>query len=341
MSRAQAMIGALNSSERTEILRTESQVVYAEPGYLVFAREGTLLAQPFDAGRRRLTGDAMPVAEAVRYYLPGRVASTPFSVSKTGVLVYRATDPGVSSQLTWLDTAGKQLATVGPPGQYRNPRLSPDGTRIALEHVEGGQANNIWLFDLQRDLLSRFTFDPGRDLAPLWMPDSSHVVYLRAEANGRTIFQKPASGAGKEGLIGKLIPTAVIDDVAPDGSVVVYHDGSGVGTSLWTLSLSGRTPTPRAITDAAFARTQVRFSADGQWIAYVSVESGSSRSTSRWPRRSISSRFATGGRIAARSSRSRGRPAFTISNPMPRRSRKWNEAINRIWRTSGRCWCTV
>ena len=118
-------LGSLDSNEATQLLNADSRAQYVAPGYLVFMRQRTLLAQPFDARHATLTGEAVPIAEPQ--------GSSGWSVSDGAVLAYRTAPLSVRTQLTWFDREGKAIGPIGPPGQYRNPTLSPDGTRLALE----------------------------------------------------------------------------------------------------------------------------------------------------------------------------------------------------------------
>ena len=153
-------LGSLDSNETTRLLTADSQAQYAAPGSLIFVRQSTLLAQPFDARRATLTGEAVPIAEQLASDANNYA---PFSASEGGVLAYRT---GLSDRplthLMWFDRTGKAIGPVGQPGAYRNPALSPDGTRLAVEASDTQRrTRDIWLVELVRGVTSRFTFDPA------------------------------------------------------------------------------------------------------------------------------------------------------------------------------------
>ncbi len=155
-------LGSLDGAAPTRLLSADSQAQYVAPGYLLFARQGTLMAQPFDERRAVAIGDAVPFAEQVvsdsNFYAP-------FSASANGTVAYRTGLASQSTELAWFDRAGKPLGTIGPRGLYRDPLLAPDGTRVALEISDSqGQHQDIWLLELARGVLSRFTFDPHNDV---------------------------------------------------------------------------------------------------------------------------------------------------------------------------------
>ena len=192
-------VGSLDSKETKQILSDQSKTVYAPPGYLLFVRQDTLMAQPFSAERLETSGDAFPIAQEVGWDLvwPGSYA---FSISEGGLLSYRGFIQG-SGQLAWFDRTGKPLGLVAPPGVYRNPRLSPDGTRLAVEKRDDNGITDIWLVDLQRGVPTRFTFDPGADDYPHWSPDGSRIVFRAFRKGAFVIHQKLSSGGGNEELL--------------------------------------------------------------------------------------------------------------------------------------------
>ncbi|MBI1954925.1 MAG: PD40 domain-containing protein [Acidobacteria bacterium] len=192
-------LGSLDSKETKRLVGVASRVEYAPPGYLLYVRDGTLLAHPFDAERLQLSGDPFPIAEQVGFNPFNGAAS--FSVAESGVLAYRGGFLG-ETQLVWLDRGGKQVGMVGPPGQYLNPRLSPDGKQVAIENVISGN-RDIWTLEVERGIATRFTFDPAWDFEPLWSPDSNRVLFASNRGGTFGFYQKLISGAGDEELVYK------------------------------------------------------------------------------------------------------------------------------------------
>ena len=119
------------------------------------------MQQRFDPDRLEVSGDATPVVEDV-FYNPG-VGLADFTVSNSGVLAFRSSS-NRGNQFAWFDRAGKLLETVGPPGNYRTPDLSPDGQRLVYGDVN---QRDVWIFDLARQTSSRFTSGPGTETAPV------------------------------------------------------------------------------------------------------------------------------------------------------------------------------
>jgi eukaryotic-like serine/threonine-protein kinase len=265
-------LGSLDSKQTRLLLNVESSVAYAPPGYLLFAREGTLVARPFDANRLQLTGEAVPVVKQIGFTLGN--AQAHFSVSETGTLLYRTNTAAADTQLVWFDRAGKQLGTVGAAGHYSDIRLSPDGKHVAFQRFDAeAGASDIWLIDLARGTTSRLTFDPANDGDAVWSPDGGSVVFSSMRDGLPNLYQKRSSGAGGEELLLKTEDAKIANDWSPDGRHVLYNAMSRQSFDLWVLPLFGeRRPEPFVRTD--FQEAGGRFSPDGRWIAYISNESG-------------------------------------------------------------------
>ena len=265
-------LGSLDSQQTRLLLDVESSVAYAPPGYLLYAREGTLVARPFDADRLELTGEAVPVVKQIGFSLGN--ARAHFSASETGTLLYRTSTAAADTQLVWFDRAGKQLDTVGAAGHYSDIRLSPDGKRVAFQRLDPEKgASDIWVMELARGTTSRLTFDPANDGDAVWSPDGGRVVFSSMREGLPNLYQKLSSGAGGEELLLKTEDAKIANDWSPDGRHVLYNAASRQSSDLWVLPLFGeRRPEPFARTD--FQESGGRFSPDGRWIAYVSDESG-------------------------------------------------------------------
>jgi serine/threonine protein kinase len=268
-------VGSLDSNETKLLLNAESSMAYAPPGYLLFVREETLMAQPFDAERLELAGEAFPVAEQVGINMQNNARAL-FSVSQTGVLVYR--NPSAiawrNTQLAWFDRTGKQMGTVGESAPYANIHLSPDGKRVALQRYDTEKGtSDIWIIELARSTPSRLTFDPADDVAPVWSPDGSRIVFASNREGVRNLYQKLSSGGGTDELLLKSDQTKLPTDWSPDGRHLLFMNVGQKGVDLWVLLLFGdRKPVTFLQTD--FPETGGRFSPDGRWIAYTSTESG-------------------------------------------------------------------
>jgi Tol biopolymer transport system component len=266
------MLGSLDSKETRPLFTAESQAVYVGPGSLLFVRRGTLMSQPFDARRGTLMGEAVPIAEEV---LADTIGAAAFAASSSGVLAYRVGTLGGQTQLSWVDRAGRQLGAVGPPGRYRNPDLSPDGARVAVEVVDPqGRTQDIWVVEVTRGVASRVTLDPGNDVYPVWSPDGRQIMFGSDRSGVFSLYQKRADGAGDEKLVLKSKTDMVPYSWSPDGRVVVYRTTAvNGGTNLGLLSLQEERP-PQLFEPSRFNQGTSQVSPDGRWLAYVSGESG-------------------------------------------------------------------
>jgi len=235
-------------------------------GYLLFMREGTLMAQPFDNRRMELKGQAAPVADEVSDSGGGTGGFGAFSASTNDVLVFqRGATP--DQQLTWYDREGKVLGTIGEPGDYPGLALSPDGTRLAWSK-RSGRASNIWLLDLSRGTSTRFTFGSAKDTDPVWSPDGSRIVFT----SDNDLYQKPVSGVKDAEVLLKSSEVKHATSWSRDGRFLLYtmiHPKTK--ESIWVLPLEGdKKPVPFPITE--LRASQARFSPDGHWVAYISPQ---------------------------------------------------------------------
>src|SRR6266516_3530025 len=266
-------IGALDSKERKLLLNADSSVAYAPPGFLLFLRERTLMAQTFDTDKLQLAGEPFPIAEQVgSNAVTGRAF---FSVSETRVLAFLSNN-AANTQLAWFDRGGKQIASVGQPAVDSGLRFSPDEKRLAVVRFDPQAGSpDIWLIDLARNTPSRFTFDPASESSPVWSPDGSRIVFASNRDGVANLYQKLSSGAGNDEVLLKSADPSSPQDWSADGRFILYNMLSPrTGVDIWLLPLFGdQKPTPFIQTE--FSEIQARFSPDGRWVAYASNESGS------------------------------------------------------------------
>jgi Tol biopolymer transport system component len=275
------------STTRREVLAANSNAVYvprihaglrgsADDGYLLFVRDSTLMAQPFDAASARTTGNAVPVAEQVDYDSYGS-SQGQFSASRNGILVYTSGSPvSGEAQLTWFHRTGKPGGTVGSPGLVGAFSLSPDGSTVAA--VRGGASRpfDIWLHDLAHGTASRFTFGPHNNMLPVWSPDGSRLAYYRDHTGINLPWQKAASGTGLEERLDEDPRTHVLTDWSRDGRYLIETvSDPKTDTDIWVFPTFGdKKPFPYVRTE--FAEGQGKLSPDGKFLAYRSSESGRS-----------------------------------------------------------------
>ncbi len=271
-------VGSLDSPTRERILAAESAAVYAEPGYLLFARKNILVAQRFDPRRLQLSGEPAAIGDAPGAMGSGYSSSRAVSASSTGSLAY-LTDPFVNTKLVWLDRSGKEIGAVGlPPGRYGEINMAPDGRRATVVRVASPFESDIWIADLERGGATRFTFGPGTNVGNLeaqWSPDGSRIAFGSNRTGAQDFFIKPASGASPEQPLFRS--AAVFKDLAswsPDGRFIVFTQlDAQTSRDLWVLPMDGdHTPAPYLRTP--FLEVGGTISPDGRWMAYESNESG-------------------------------------------------------------------
>ena len=268
-------IGSLDSREKKLLLRNLSSVVYAAPGYLLFVRDNTLMAQAFDNKHLSLGGDVAPIAQGVLVNAPYSRAM--LSVSDNGILAYGgAPSAAEPSRLRWLDRTGKQIGTVGDPGTYAGPRLSSDGKKLAVVVGDASRAaTDIWIYDLQHGGNTRLTFDASLNYSPIWSPDGGRIVFNSTRHNGfPQLFQKAANGEGSDELLLASVTTAFPDDWSPDGRFILYEPNPTVA-ELWLLPMSGdRKPAVFLGGESGSYPGQGTFSRDGKWLAFSEYSGG-------------------------------------------------------------------
>jgi len=265
-------VGSLASKESRLLLRAASNVAYAQ-GYLLFLREGTLMAQAFDAKHLETSGDAFVIAEQVQS--EPSMARGVFAASENGVLAYQTGTVRSGSRLAWFDRNGKGLDLLGDMALYEYPRLSADGKRVTVTIVDPQNGNqDVWIYEVGRGLRTRFTVDPADERSPAWSHDGSRIVFASNRKGHFDLFQKASSGIGSDELLLESGLDKYPLSVSPDERFLMYSvTDPKTKLDLWVLPLGGdRKSFPFLQTE--FNETDSQFSPDGRWIAYSSDESG-------------------------------------------------------------------
>jgi len=275
--RGDLYVGSLDSKDVKLLLHSNSAAVYSPPGYILFLRDSTLTAQPFDLTTLSTGGEAVAVAEGVGRFF----TNISFTVSDNGTLVYRMAG-AAQTRLIWMNRAGQTQEGGAPAGVYQEMSLSPDGKRVAFAR-QGQPGTDVWLTDLDRRITSRFTFQPPMNNVPLWSPDGRQIVFATARNAGLDLYQHAADGSGQDEVLLQLKAQPILfpSDWSVDGRFLTYYrTDPKTQLDIWTLPMDAnragpagaRTPVP--FLHGEFNESQGQFSPDGRWMAYVSDESG-------------------------------------------------------------------
>lgn len=241
---------------------------------LLFMREQTLLSQAFDTSRRVLSGEPVAIAEGL-----GSSGSLGFFTASDEVLVTRSGPAAAPNafQPTWIDRTGRTLTTVGEPGRFgAGPyalALSPDGRLAAVPMTAPQTAEtDLWLLELARGILTRFTAREPSDSAPVWSPDGTRLAFRSAQGYGDIYVKSVNSTAGEVALISSP-ETEYPSDWSPDGRFLLFFKRPNNLDDLWAFRLAEpKEATP--LLETPFIEQGARFSPDGRWIGYDSDESG-------------------------------------------------------------------
>ena len=276
------VVYSMASGQRKTVQRGGFYGRYLPSGHVVYMHEGTLFAVPFDLQRLEVTGQPAPILEGV--------AATPttgaaqFSFSDTGNLVYVAGRGGIQDvSVYWMDREGKFTPLRETPGAYLNPAFSPDGNRLALE-ISDGKRSDIWVYEWERDILTRLTFAGETNGNPVWTPDGQRIVYSSREKGGAfNLWWIRADGSGNAQRLAESKSPQNADSWRPDGKVLAF-DQPNPSTNyfdIMTLPIEGdeksgwKPGEPKPFVNSAFNEWFPAFSSDGRWLAYESNESGS------------------------------------------------------------------
>jgi Tol biopolymer transport system component len=217
-------------------------------------------------------GDPAPIADHVDYFSPIGLAG--FTASTNGVVAYHATEN--SSQLLWVNRNGMQTGSVGPIGNYDYIRLSPDGTRLALDIRDSRtNAEDVHVLDLTRGAAdTRITSAIGGEFAPIWSPDGKRLVFSWDRDAPPYLHQVALNDLGSIAPISRPSFPQIPGDWHPSGSHVAFEEQTReTGSNVVVLDISGAgKATP--FVNTRFNETSPRFSPDGRWMAYVSDEAG-------------------------------------------------------------------
>jgi serine/threonine protein kinase len=262
-------LGRLGSFETTKLTEGDSRVEYVPPGYLVYERDGTLLAQPFDAGAGKLDGDPFPLAEGIG---TGGAGLADFSGSANGTLIFTEGE-SPDSRLVWFDREGHEQQVIGEAARYRGPALSPDGSRVLVTVRDPGtESRDLWVIDIARGVRSRLTFDPGDEWNGAWSPDGSRIAFSSTRDGQTDVFIKSATGTGEEQQLTDTPASEGVGQWTPDGWILGIRPTPESSYDVVRFPADGGEE--EAIIHSPFTETQGRVSPDGRYLTYTSNETG-------------------------------------------------------------------
>jgi Tol biopolymer transport system component len=268
-SKSAIWAGEIGSSKRTLVTAADGGLSYVDSGYILYSREGALLGQRFDASALELSGDPFPLARKVALDPSNNDLSASAS---DDLLVYQVASPR-NRQLTWFDRSGRAVGKIGTPAEYWTFALSPDEKQIAAAIPDPDRhTGNLWVVDVARGTRVRLTSRPTDEFNPRWSRDG--YIYYTSDPDGfYDLFRIPASGTGAEEKVYQSGMDKWMNDLSRDDRTISYTASDlKSGYDVWTYSIGAKEP--EAVFHANFPETDGQFSPDGQWIAYVSRESG-------------------------------------------------------------------
>jgi Tol biopolymer transport system component/predicted Ser/Thr protein kinase len=274
---SQVAVQSVGTGERRNLIQGATQPRYAPSGHLVYAQGGNLMAVPFDPQRLTATGTAVPMVEGV---LKSPISgAAQYSFSATGSLVYVSGGvQSAQSRLVWVNRNGAEQPVAAPARAYLNPRLSPDGRRVAVGITE--EESQVWLYDLARETLTRFTFEGNVNGYPAWTADGKRIAFQSNKEGLFTIFWQLADGSGGLERLTTSDYNQTPNSWSPGGQLLAFHEVNlTTQRDIWVLGMGDPSPGSGQVRKAQpFLRTPFnesasRFSPDGRWLAYTSDES--------------------------------------------------------------------
>ena len=267
----QVVIQSLVTGERKVLMENGGDTVYLPTGHLAYVLDGTLLAVPFDLQTHTITGGGVPLIEGIRQQDVSFIAQVAYATD--GTLVY---EPGTTgrmrqSALVWVDRQGNEEPLPFERRSYDGLRLSPDGRRFAVAVREDGN-QDLWLYDLERNIRTRLTFHSADDAFPLWSIDGNEVVFSSTRAGVHNLYSKAADGTGEVRRLTTSAGAQMVNAFAPDQTLVITEGAEVENVNLGILTDGNAEPT--WLPQAEDGERLPSLSPDGRWLAYVSNESG-------------------------------------------------------------------
>lgn len=265
-------LGSINSSESRVLhkMKTEARIEYSKSGFILFAQDNNLMAMPFDENKLEVTGEPKPIAEDVALAQNAEA----FSMSDNGTLLYHSSNSNATSQFVWVDRDGKEISKIGAIGNYNDAALSPDETKLAYIALENGSNDgDVWIYDLIRNVPTKFTFDATDETWPVWSADGSEIYYAANKNGTYDIYRKNVNGLDEAEIVLKndsadLGPNCL----TPDGKRLLYT-GAKANRDIGILYLNDSNRIDM-FANTSFNEVFPVVSPNGKYVAYCSNESG-------------------------------------------------------------------
>ena len=276
---AEIVVYSMSSGQRKTVQRGGFHPRYLPSGHIVYMHGGTLFAVPFDVKRLEVIGRPAPILEGVAAVPDNGGAQ--FSFSEIGNLLYVAGHSGFQNlSIHWMDRQGKFTPLRDAAGGYRNLAFSPDGKRLALE-INDGKRTDIWVYEWERDTMTRLTFGGKENFRPVWTPDGQRITYSSfEESGGFAIYWKQADGAGDALRLTESKSETYAQSWRPDGRVLAFYQLNPGSWDILTLPVEGNEKSgwkpgePRPFLNSPSSEMTPVFSPEGRWLGYQSDESG-------------------------------------------------------------------
>jgi len=265
-------VGSIDGGAREKLFSASSAPTYAEPGYLLFIRNGTLTVQGFDAGTRKLKGEPMALESLA---LRSDYTGSPFiKASVNGTLIHRG-PTAANTDLNVYDRQGRLTKKLPlAPGRFEELALSPDGKNLVVNKVSSPTSTDLWIIDVDRTISSRFTFGAGESFAAVWSPDGQRVAFGSNRGGRENVYVRSRLGQSAETLL--FQSNGLFKHPcqwAPDGQhVLVAELGETTGWDILRVDAKGGKAEP--LLNSPYNDAWAGISPDGRWLAYATDESG-------------------------------------------------------------------
>ena len=267
----QVMVGSLDGDPDVEIMKSPAASLFAA-GHLLYLRGTDLMTRPFDAERLAFTGDERELADGLMI-ITGAARGV-FSATDE-VLTFQRGKAETSSELVWLDRNGNRMGVLGDVASYFSLTISPDGTRVAVPVTDNTTGtHDLWIYDVERDLRSRITFNDGEDLVPVWSPDGRELFFTSNREGPLKVYRLALDESAEPEFVFGAERSVFASSISPDGNrLLLVAQGETSANDLLILDLE-RGGEPEVFRNTRFDEEHAVFSPDGRWIAYTSNESG-------------------------------------------------------------------